>query len=241
MHKTVRNALIATLGAAVLLAALPWLAPAHRVAALASEDGPLEMLSAVLWLAMGAIALARVRPLSRTAVAYALTGLVLAVRELGIPRSLVPSGARLLKAAYYRDAGVPLPERVLTGILIAVLLLAVIWALVATARYLLLRGGWRQVGGQLLMLAGVALVASQVCERGGSLMAHLGLPPGGAQVEASWLALEEGLECITGVLACMGVWLAAQWPREARIRAARGRASPAALGVAGGGRSGSLF
>ena len=54
------------LGAAVLLGVLPWLLPAHRVAALASEDGPLEMLSAVLWLAMGAIALARVRPLSRT-------------------------------------------------------------------------------------------------------------------------------------------------------------------------------
>lgn len=240
MHPTARNALIATLAATALLALLPWLMPAQQVAVIASEEGPLEMLSAVLWLAMGVIALARVRPLSRTAVAYALTGLVLAVREMGIPRWLVPSGSRLLKAAYYRDAGVPLPERVATGIVIAVLLAAIIWALVATARHLFLRGGWRQASGQLLILAGATLVASQVCERGGSLLPRLGLPPGGEQVLAAWLALEEGLECITGVLACMGVWLAAQWKRQARIRAARERASPV-RGSAAAGSVGSLF
>lgn len=227
MHRTARHALMATLAATLLLLVLPPLLPPAAVAVVTGEGGPVEMLSALLWLAMGAIALVRARPLSGTVLAYALTGVVLAVRETGIPRELVPSGARLLKLAYYRDAAVPGLERALTGAVVAVLLIGLVAALVATARYLLLRRGWRQPDGQVLLLAGVVLVISQLCEHSGTWQARLGLPAAGESARLILLALEEGLECATAALACVGVWLAAQWPREARIRAARGRAMTA--------------
>jgi hypothetical protein len=225
MHRPARVALMATLAATLLLLALAWGLPADALAGFTAEDGPMEMLSAALWVAMGAIALWRARPGSPTVWAYALTGVVLAVRETGIPRAWVPSGARLLKLAYYRDAAVPALERAVTGAIVAVLLVALIGAVVATARYLWQRRGWRQPDGQVLLLAGVVLVVSQLCEHGGSWQMRLGLPPAGEGAKLVLLVLEEGLEAVTAALACAGVWLAAGWPRQARTRAARGRAT----------------
>jgi hypothetical protein len=127
----------------------------------ATENGPVESLSVVVWLTVGACLLLMHRPSPAVALALAVVCVNLAVREQGLPPELVPSGKALIQWSHYLDPATPGTRRlaealavggsVLAGLVTAWHLLAFMWG----------RQGWRTPVGRLLMAAFGVLLASQ--------------------------------------------------------------------------------
>lgn len=175
-------------GAAVLLVASEatqhyWLA----------EDGPIEQLAVWLWLIAASLAMWRARG-RWIGASWALVFLLMAVRETGLPKAVIPSGRRLLRLSYYLDPSTPLWQRVVIGLLLCAILLALIHVGWRGVREGLMRHGWRQGAGQFVTAAVCVVAASQLFE---AMPGWLGLD--GAIYTLCW-ALEESLETLVPAL-----------------------------------------
>lgn len=185
--------------ASLVLLALPGIIDPAILTWLVEENGGAESLSVIAWLLAAVYLLWASRPFKGVAVAFAIVFVALAIREAGLPPEIVPSGSRLLKLRYYLDGTEPLVARAITGAIVLSILVSILYSCVTTLRYLLRAGGYRRIDGQLLMLAFMTLAFSQLAEAVPAMLARQGLASSAWDWGMSFLAVEEGLECLASL------------------------------------------
>lgn len=195
----------------VVLALLPLVLSDSAQLWLFEENGPVEWFAVAMWLLAAILILWRSVVPRAPAIAYAIVCVTLAVRETGLPPELIPSGKRLLKAAYYLDASVPLLRRVIIGLIIITVLIALIYFLLINARAFFSRRQQRDTGFQLVVLCGIVLAASQGFEALSERLPPLPADMRDAAVQILW-ALEEGLEALAPVTLILAVHVAGRLP-----------------------------
>jgi len=188
------------------LALLAWLgvtlSPA-QAETMFGEEGGFEDLSAVFWLGLAAAVLVA-RPIRLPhRVGMALVAGVLAAREEGWHKKFTTDS--LFKTDYYQMAGVPAMEKVLAGTVVLILLAIVLWLLVAGAREMFARAGWRRPWGMVVLFSLVLAPLLKAVDRAPSIL-HvrfgLTLPE---SLDQLMLAFEEGLESALPVLLLVGL------------------------------------
>ena len=197
--------------AIIVLALLPLVLTDAARQWMFSEEGPVEWFPVAMWLLAAILILWRSTAQRAPAIAYAIFCVTLVTRETGLPPELIPSGKRLLKIAYYLDGSVPLLRRVIIGLIIVTVLIALAYFLLINVRAVFSRRQLRDAGFQLVMLCGGVLVASQGFE---ALSEHLPTLPAQARntvVHVLW-ALEEGLEALAPVVLIQAVRVAGRLP-----------------------------
>ena len=197
--------------AIIVLALLPLVLTDAARQWMFSEEGPVEWFPVAMWLLAAILILWRSTAQRAPATAYAIFCVTLVTRETGLPPELIPSGKRLLKIAYYLDGSVPLLRRVIIGLIIVTVLIALAYFLLINVRAVFSRRQLRDAGFQLVMLCGGVLVASQGFE---ALSEHLPTLPAQARntvVHVFW-ALEEGLEALAPVVLIQAVRVAGRLP-----------------------------
>lgn len=155
----------------------------------ATENGPVETTSVIVWFVAGASLLVLHRPTPGVALALAVVCANLAVREQGVPPELIPSGKALMQLSHYLDPAVHWSRRLAEALAVGGSLVAGLVASWHLFRFMVLRRGWRNPVGRLLLGSFVALVVSQVMDH--------------------WLGedvlYEEILECVGALLALVAV------------------------------------
>lgn len=157
---------------------------------LATENGPVESLSVMVWFTVAACLLFMHRPTPGAALALAVVCAILAIREHGIPPEVVPSGKALMRLSHYFDPQINGLRRLAEGAAVLGIMVSLCVSCWHLFRFMLLKQGWRTPTGRLLTGAFVVLAASQVLER--------------------WLGedamlYEEVLECATALLVLASV------------------------------------
>ena len=151
----------------------------------ATENGPVETTSVIVWFVAGASLLVLHRPTPGVALALAVVCANLAVREQGIPPELIPSGKALMQLSHYLDPAVHWSRRLAEALAVGGSLVAGLVAGWHLFRFMVRRRGWRNPVGRLLLGSFVALAVSQVMDH--------------------WLGedvlYEEILECVGALLA----------------------------------------
>lgn len=197
--------------AVIVLALLPLVLTDAARQWMFEEEGPIEWFSVLMWLLAGVLILLRSRPPRAPAIAYAIFCITLVVRETGLPPELIPSGKALLRAAYYLDGSVPLLRRVIIGLIIVTVLVAVVYFLIVSVRAFFSRRQLRDPGFQLVLLCGGVLVASQGFEAASDRLPELPDAVRDTVIHVFW-ALEEGLEALAPVVLIQAVRLAGHLP-----------------------------
>ena len=194
--------LVALLGVGAALAGLAW---PDLGAWFATENGPVETTSVLVWLIAGACLLLMHRPTPGVALALAVVCVNLAVREQGIPPELVPSGKALLQWSHYMDPAVHWSRRLAEGVAVGGTLCAAAvsgWHLFG---FMWRRQGWRNPVGRLLIASFSMLAVSQVMDH--------------------WLGedvlYEEILECVAAMLVLVAVQALHQRHLESQARSTR--------------------
>lgn len=155
----------------------------------ATENGPVETTSVVVWFIAGAFLLVMHRPTPGVALALAVICANLAIREQGLPPELVPSGKALMHLSHYLDPSEHWSRRLAEAVAVAGSLVSGVvggWHLFL---FMWRRQGWRNPVGRLLIGSFIALAISQVMDH--------------------WLGedvlYEEILECVGALLVLVAV------------------------------------
>lgn len=178
--------LVAMLGVAATAAGLIWPDLGNWFA---TENGPVETTSVLVWLIAGACLLLMHRPTPGAALALAVICVNLAIREQGIPAELVPSGKALLQLSHYVDPAVHWSRRLTEAVAVSGSLAAGVVGCWHLFVFMWRRQGWRNPVGRLLIGSFMTLAISQVMDH--------------------WLGedvlYEEILECVGALLALVAV------------------------------------
>ena len=130
----------------------------------ATEDGPIESLSVIVWFLAGACLLVLHRPTPGVALALAVICANLAIREQGLPPEVIPSGKALMQLSHYLDPSVHWSRRLAELVAVSGSLLSGLvggWHLFL---FMWRRQGWRNPVGRLLIGSFLALAISQVMD-----------------------------------------------------------------------------
>jgi len=178
--------LVALLGVAATAAGLIW---PHLGDWFATENGPVETTSVIVWLVAGACLLVMHRPTPGVALALAVVCVNLAVREQGLPPEVIPSGKALMHLSHYLDPAVHWSRRLAEAVAVGGSLVSGVVAGWHLFLFMWVRQGWRNPVGRLLIGSFMTLVVSQVMDH--------------------WLGedvlYEEVLECVGALLALVAV------------------------------------
>lgn len=130
----------------------------------ATENGPVETTSVIVWFMAGACLLVMHRPTPGVALALAVICVNLAVREQGLPPEVIPSGKALMQLSHYLDPAVHWSRRLGEAV-------AVVGSLVSGTvgcwhlfLFMWRRQGWRNPVGRLLIGSFMTLAISQVMD-----------------------------------------------------------------------------
>lgn len=178
--------LVALLGVAATAAGLIWPDLGDWFA---TENGPVETTSVIVWFIAGAFLLVLHRPTPGVALALAVICANLAIREQGLPPELVPSGKALMQLSHYLDPAEHWSRRLAEAVAVAGSLVSGVvggWHLFL---FMWRRQGWRNPVGRLLIGSFMTLAISQVMDH--------------------WLGedvlYEEILECVGALLVLVAV------------------------------------
>lgn len=189
----------------IWLLVLPLLLPEGDIHALFIEHGPIEQLSVVAWLALGAVALSCQRPITRQAVAFALLTVFLAAREADLHKAFTADS--ILKTNYYRHSLAPLEEKLAAALVAAIFIALVLYCAFVVGRFLFLRGGWRTRGGMWLLFGSILVVAGKALDRAPAILLEDYGIAFGETGKLYTLVLEEGLELAHPLILAWAVWL----------------------------------
>lgn len=189
---------------ALLLFVAPGVLDTPVLTALIQENGLVEGLSVIGWLTCATYVKWYGKSAGRTANAFAVVFVMLAIREAGLPSLIASNGKELVTLGYYLDSGHPVMQRVVMGAVLLLAVAALVQVCSNTLRYLWHAGGLCYADGQMLVMAFVVIVFSQGCEEISSHHLFVVLP-GSWDLDMSFLAMEEGLECLASVLVLTGL------------------------------------
>ena len=201
---------------APLLFIAPGLLDAPVFTALIQENGLVEGLSVIGWLTCATYVKWYGKSAGHTANAFALVFVMLAIREAGLPSLIASNGKELLTLGYYLHSDHPVMQRVVMGAVLLLAVAALVHACSNTLRYLWRAGGLRYADGQMLVMAFVVVVFSQGCEEFSSDH-HFVAQPGSWDWDMSFLAMEEGLECLASFFVLTGLRASVGTVRRERL------------------------
>ncbi len=195
--------LVGLLGVAAVAAGLIWPDLGNWFA---TENGPVETTSVIVWFIAGACLLVMHRPTPGVALALAVICVNLAIREQGIPPEVIPSGKALLQLSHYFDPAVHWSRRLAEAVAVVGSLVSGIVGVWHLFLFMWRRQGWRHPVGRLLVASFMTLAVSQVMDH--------------------WLGedvlYEEILECVGALLALVAVQALHQRHLDAAAAAAAG-------------------
>lgn len=192
--------LVALLAVAATAAGLIWPALGDWFA---TENGPVETTSVIVWFIAGGCLLVMHRPTPGVALALAVICVSLAIREQGIPPEVIPSGKALMKLSHYLDPAVHWSRRLAEAAAVTGTLVSGIVGCWHLFLFMWWRQGWRNPVGRLLMGSFLTLAVSQVMDH--------------------WLGedvlYEEILECVGALLVLVAVQALHQRHLESAVAA----------------------
>lgn len=184
--------------------------PLETTKQLFSETGPFEIGSIVLWLGM-AVALVKTRQHWNTPTWISLTALALiaAMREADFQKAFTTEG--FMKTNYYYNPYIPLPEKLVAGLVFLSILLVATYALYQGLRYLL-HNRLRTFGSVLLAEIFALLFVTKICDRLPSIVKNDYDYVPGETTGKILTALEEGGEMVIPLLCIVAVVSVASAP-----------------------------
>ncbi len=192
-----RDLFVLTAAYAVLLALLALYTPGADFLWLFSEQGPFEILSIGFWLLLAALCFS-LPGLPRRPWGSGIVAMVAAAREADLHKAFTTDS--LFKTHYYLKSAAPLLEKLVAGVVALLALAAVVYVLVAGARYIRRTEAWRHDWGKTVLYGIVLLVASKLLDRMEAVTADwfgLHFP---LMLHRFVAAFEEGVECLLPVL-----------------------------------------
>lgn len=204
--ESLRPLLWLCLATGVVLAMLPHLISADSQRQLLEEHGVIEVLAALCWLLAAASALARNPRPTPLMAAYAVVFCLLTVRETDVLTVLVTGGGKqAVRASYYLGAtGASVPERVGVALLLLLAIVALAVSVWGSLRELRRPAQLAPQSMRILILGGVVLVVSQLCEEMLGWAEDWGSAPGLALARSFW-ALEEGFEALAPLIIALAL------------------------------------
>lgn len=188
-----------------LLAAVPLIMSASEINLIFSEDGPFEMVSPYIWLFTAVLVWLRMRPLSARTVFFFCTFVIFAAREADLHKRFTVDG--MLKIGYYKNALVPLDEKIIAGAVAAAIILVVLCTGVSLLRFLFVQHGWRTRAGFFLCVAVLLMVVTKVIDRAPNIFeVEYGVDVAPLLRHIA-LVLEEGLEMVVPLIFGWSVWV----------------------------------
>ncbi|MDX5592654.1 hypothetical protein [Pseudovibrio sp. SPO723] len=125
------------------------------------ENGPVELLSVVLWLCVSLAVLSRCK-LDTIGTSVMVTFVAFAAREADLHKAF--SSDSFFKLRFYTSGEFGL-EQVLFGIVAVVLMAVIAISVFALFRFIFLRGGWRTAFGQVMVVGAGLLLATKAADR----------------------------------------------------------------------------
>lgn len=213
---TLVTAAVVALTLAILLLLAPGaVTPGHLIAFI-EEDGPLEVVTVVIWMVSAVYLLWPGNRPRLPAWSFGFFCFTLGMRENGLPASIVPHGRRLMQLGFYLHGPESLAYRVVAGLVLLAVLAAAVHVVVFVGREFIQRRGWVQVDTGMFILGMGVLVASQIAE---SLQDRpalaAGLFPQGWNAMLSLESLEEGWEALGALFVLAAVHLSRRLGRRA--------------------------
>ena len=129
-----RSVLLVESAYILLLLPLPWLLSWQQMRWLFSEQGPFEVLSAVLWGVLGVLCLLSAKLGPRRLITCGIAGLLGCARELDLHTAI--TGMSIFKSHYYLKTPAPIAQKLLIGALAIAILALLIDVLLAGLRAL---------------------------------------------------------------------------------------------------------
>ncbi|MDZ4079364.1 MULTISPECIES: hypothetical protein [Hydrocarboniphaga] len=127
-----RSVLLAEFAYILLLLPLPWLLSWQQMRWLFSEQGPFEVLSAVLWAVLGVLCLLSAKRGPRRLISCGIAGFLGCARELDLHTAI--TGMSIFKSHYYLKTPAPIAQKLLVGALAIAILALLIDVLLAGLR-----------------------------------------------------------------------------------------------------------
>lgn len=129
-----RSVLLAEFVYILLLLPLPWLLSWQQMRWLFSEQGPFEVLSAVLWVVLGVFCLLSAKLGPRRLISCGLASFAAFARELDLHTAI--TGMSIFKSHYYLKTPAPIAQKLFVGALALAILALLIDVLVTGLRAL---------------------------------------------------------------------------------------------------------
>lgn len=167
-----------------------------------SEEGPIEILSIVAWLVLGAqFALSSFRASIRWPMTLLFLGF--GAREADLHKAFTTTG--MLKLTYYTRSAAPMGEKLIAGTVALIFIGLLLYGAYQFFRFLLSQSNWKTNTGRWVLLAGFLFFISKVMDRAPNVLRE----EHGVYL-AHWVGiycgtLEEGLELLVPV---MLIWVA---------------------------------
>ncbi len=188
-----------------LMVFLPLALPPELARWTFSEAGPFEWLAIAGWLFAASLIIARIRPLSPAACAFALLFIAFAAREADWHKAFTSDS--MLKSSYYVRGMAPIEEKLLAGAVALALVGLLLYVAFLIARFLFRESGWRSRTGVWLLFGAALVILGKTLDRAPAILAQsygieigsLGRLYGGA--------FEEGLESITPFILAWSIFI----------------------------------
>lgn len=219
------HSLVPVLGPAIAVAlvlaigflAAPGIVDAPHLVSFIEEDGPLEVLTVIVWMAAAAYLVLPGRRPRLPSLSFAFFCFTMGMRENGLPPDLVPHGRRLMQLGFYLHGPESLAYRLVTGLVVLAVLAAAIHVVVFVGKEFIQRRGLVEVDTGMFILGMGVLVVAQLAE---TLQSH---PAWAAALfPASWggmlslESLEEGWEAVGALYVLAAVHLSRRLGRDRR-------------------------
>ena len=204
--ESLRPLLWLCLATAVVLSILPHLVGAEFQRQLLEEHGVIAVLAALCWLLAAASALARTPRPTPLMVAYAAVFCLFTVRETDLLTLLVTGGGKqAVRSSYYLGAtGASMLERIGVALLLVVAIVALAVSVWGSLRELRRPAQLAPQSMRILILGGIVLVVSQLCEEMLGWAEDWGGTLGLALARSFW-ALEEGFEALAPLIIALAL------------------------------------
>ena len=208
MVSRVVTATAVALTLAILLLLAPGVVEPDRLIAFIEEDGPLEVLTVIVWMVAAVYLVWPGRQPRLPALSFAVFCFTMGMRENGLPASIVPHGRRLMQWGFYLHGPESLAYRVTAAVVVLAVLVAAVHVVVFVGREIIRRRGWVQVDTAMFILGMGVLVASQIAEgfQDKPALAASLFPPGWNAM-LSLESLEEGWEGVGALFVLLSVHL----------------------------------
>lgn len=176
-----------------------------------AEEGPIEILSILVWLVLSAqFAFSTFRPSVKWPMTLLFAGF--AAREADLHKAFTVEG--MMKINYYTKSSAPMGEKLVSGMVALLFIVLLLYAAFLFIRFLFARAAWRSPVGGWLIFAAVVFFVCKVLDRLPNILLEkhgIALPP---LLDLYFASFEEGLELWVPVILA---WLS--WAREREFAA----------------------